>query len=297
MFDMIFDLICGGAVDIERAAMRHTAGNRLSIFAMRAAPVQVSWAGYVGTIGLDTYDGVIADPVEVPPSHDSSYVEPVIRLADCYVCYHPPLAAPDVGPLPFLRKNAFTFGCFNRPAKINVDVARAWSRILERVPRARILMVYGGLQEAVTREAVYKMLESGGVARDRVKLVGEFEQGKLLEAYSEEVDLALDPFPYSGGVTTLEAMWMGVPTVTLVGDTFAGRHSATHLTAAGLGEFCMGSLDEYVEAAVRIGEPNEMAAALADLRWLCLISRHSRRYREHAAAPGHISARLSASGD
>ncbi len=138
---------------------------------------------------------------------------------------------------------------------------------MEQVPHARILMVYGGLGEVSTREAIYKVLESGGVMRDRVDLVGEHEQSKLLQAYAERVDLALDPFPYSGGVTTLEAMWMGVPTVTFVGDTFAGRHSATHLTAAGLGNFCTDSIDAYINLAVDwTRRPEELAALRAELR-------------------------------
>jgi predicted O-linked N-acetylglucosamine transferase (SPINDLY family) len=254
-------------IDILFDLSGHTAGNRMSIFAMRAAPVQESWAGYVGTIGLDTYDGLIADPVEVPPAHDSFYVERVVRLPDCYICYHPPLDAPKVGPLPCLRTGVFTFGCFNRPAKLNAEVGRVWSKILERAPNARILMVYGGLQETATREAVYKILESGGVERDRVDLIGENEQRKLLDAYAKKVDLALDPFPYSGGVTTLEAMWMGVPTVTLVGETFAGRHSATHLTAAGLDNFCANSMDEYIDMAVSwTRRTDDLAALRARLR-------------------------------
>lgn len=254
-------------IDILIDLSGHTAGNRLDLFALRAAPVQLSWAGYVGTIGLDTYDGVIADPVEIPPGHDSFYVEPVIRLPDCYVCYHPPVGAPETGPLPALEKKSFTFGCFNRPAKLNVEVARAWAQILERTPRARLLLVYGGLQEAATRDAVFRIFESGGVLRDRVDLVGEAEQSKLLEAYAQRVDLALDPFPYSGGVTTLEAMWMGVPTVTLIGDTFAGRHSATHLSAAGLGDFCVRSIEDYVSLATDWARrPEDLAVLRAGLR-------------------------------
>jgi predicted O-linked N-acetylglucosamine transferase (SPINDLY family) len=236
-------------VDIMFDLAGHTAGNRLSLFARRVAPVQLGWAGYVGTVGLDTYDGVIADAVEIPPEHDASYVERPIRLPDCYVCYHPPADAPEVPPLPGADGGRFTFGCFNRPAKLNGEVGRAWARILEQVPNSRILMVYGGLGEASTSEAVYSILARGGLSRERVELVGETEQIKLLQAYGE-VDLALDPFPYSAGVTTLEAMWMGVPTVTLVGDTFAGRHSAAHLTAAGLSGFCAHGADDYVAMAV-----------------------------------------------
>jgi predicted O-linked N-acetylglucosamine transferase (SPINDLY family) len=236
-------------VDILFDLAGHTAGNRLSLFAGRAAPIQLGWAGYVGTVGLDTYDGIIADAVEIPPAHDDAYVERPIRLPDCYVCYHPPANAPEVPPLPSADGRRFTFGCFNRPAKLNTEVGKAWARILEQVPDARILMVYGGLGETSTRDAIYGVLGRGGVPRERVELVGEGEQAKLLLAYGE-VDLALDPFPYSAGVTTLEAMWMGVPTVTFVGDTFAGRHSATHLTAAGLGGFCTQSIDDYVAMAV-----------------------------------------------
>lgn len=260
-------------IDILIDLSGHTAGNRLGLFALRAAPVQLSWAGYVGTIGLDTYDGVVADPIEIPQGHDAFYIEPVIRLPDCYVCYQPPPGAPETGPLPFLETKRFTFGCFNRPAKLNASVAQAWARILELTPRARLLLVYGGLQEEGTRESVYRILESGGLARERVDLVGESEQARLLEAYAQRVDLALDPFPYSGGVTTLEAMWMGVPTVTLVGDTFAGRHSASHLTAAGLGAFCVRSVEDYVALAVSSAQrPQELAALRARMRQMVAAS-------------------------
>ncbi|MGJ4942112.1 tetratricopeptide repeat protein [Bradyrhizobium sp. HKCCYLS1011] len=257
--------IAEDGVDILFDLAGHTAGNRLSLFAGRAAPIQLGWAGYVGTVGLDTYDGLIADPVEIPPEHDASYVERPIRLPDCYVCYQPPTSAPDVARLPSETAGRFAFGCFNRPAKLNADVGRAWARILAEVPEASILMVYGGLGETSTREAVYAVLERGGLSRERVELIGESEQAKLLEAYGQ-VDLALDPFPYSAGVTTLEAMWMGVPTVTLVGDTFAGRHSAAHLTAAGLGQFCTTSIDGYIALAVdwtrRRGELAELRSSL-----------------------------------
>jgi len=253
-------------VDILFDLSGHTAGNRLSLFARRAAPIQLGWAGYVGTVGLDTFDGIIADPVEIPPQDDPFYVEPVIRLPDCYVCYHPPTNPPAVAPLPSASKGGFTFGCFNRPAKLNEAVGKAWSRILEETPNSRILMVYGGLNEAATQEAVRGVLERGGAPRNRIDLVGETEQAKLLLAYGE-VDLALDPFPYSGGVTTLEAMWMGVPTVTFVGETFAGRHSATHLTAAGLGQFCAETVDDYVATAVSWSRRrDELAELRSNLR-------------------------------
>ncbi|HEY0330287.1 MAG TPA: tetratricopeptide repeat protein [Rhodopseudomonas sp.] len=259
-------LVMDDGIDILFDLAGHTAGNRLGLFERRAAPIQLGWAGYVGTVGLDTYDGLIADAVEIPPEDDIHYAEPVIRLPDCYVSYHPPTPAPDVAPLPCLAAGRFTFGCFNRPAKLNEQLAQLWARILDAAPTSRLLMVYGGLDEVSTQRAVYDMLGRGGIARDRVDLVGETEQSKLLIAY-HDVDLALDPFPYSAGVTTLEAMWMGVPTVTLVGDTFAGRHAASHLTAAGLRDFCAQTQHDYV--ALAVGWSNrraELAATRQQLR-------------------------------
>uniref|UniRef100_Q07N75 protein O-GlcNAc transferase n=1 Tax=Rhodopseudomonas palustris (strain BisA53) TaxID=316055 RepID=Q07N75_RHOP5 len=258
--------IMSDKIDVLFDLSGHTAGNRLGVFERRAAPIQLGWAGYVGTVGLDTYEGIIADRVEIPHGHDGYYTEPVIRLPDCYVSYLPPIGAPAVGQLPCISRDQFTFGCFNRPAKLNEAVARTWKRILDQVPSARVLMIYGGLQETSTREAVLGVLARCGIDTGRVELVGEFEQSKLLQGYNQ-VDLALDPFPYSGGVTTLEAMWMGVPVVTLTGGTFAGRHSASHLTAAGLTEFCTTTEDQYVSTAVAwAGRRDALAALRATLR-------------------------------
>lgn len=236
-------------IDVLFDMAGHTAGNRLGVFAARAAPIQLTWAGYVGTVGLDTYDGIIADPVEIPPEDDGYYMEPVLRMPDCYVSYLPPDDPPDVTPLPCLDTGHFTFGCFNRPAKVNEAVAAAWARIVRAVPGSRVLMVYGGLDEKSTQDQLLGVLARGGFPVNRIDLIGDSQQSDLLIRYGE-VDLALDPFPYSGGVTTLEGMWMGVPSVTHRADTFAGRHAASHLTAAGLREFCTEDIEGYVALAV-----------------------------------------------
>lgn len=237
-------------IDVLIDLSGHTAGNRLGVFAARAAPIQLTWAGYVGTLGLDTCDGVVSGPVEIPPEDEKYYVEPVFRMPDCYACYLPPDNAPDVAPLPGAASEHFTFGCFNRPAKVNEAVAAAWARILRAVPGSRIRMVYGGLNEKSTQDELLGVLSRGGFPTNRIDLIGDSKQEELLVRYGE-VDLALDPFPYSGGVTTLEGMWMGVPSVTYRGDTFAGRHASAHLTAVGLQrEFCAEDIDGYVELAV-----------------------------------------------
>lgn len=253
-------------IDILFDLSGHTAGNRLGVFERRAAPIQLGWAGYVGTVGMETYEGLIADAVEIPPGHDDFYVEPVIRLPDCYVSYQPPTDAPEIGPLPCLSQQAFTFGCFNRPAKLNSSVATTWGRILTALPDARLLIMYGGLDEPSTQKSLLDILAQGGIAPDRIELVGESEQAKLLQGYNR-VDLALDPYPYSGGVTTLEAMWMGVPVITLTGDTFAGRHSSSHLTAAGLSHFCTGTEDDYVALAIAMAQqPDKLSELRVGLR-------------------------------
>jgi len=255
------DLIEEQGVDILFDLSGHTAGNRLSLFAKRSAPIQLSWAGYVGTTGLDTYEGIIADHIEVPVGREQFYAEPIVRLPDCYVCFEPNPKAPPVGPLPSLENGSFTFGCFNRPAKINIEVARAWKRILDRVPNSKLLLVYGNFKEEGTRKNITRIFEEAELSLDRVEMLGESDQIKLLTAYNR-ADLALDPFPYSGGVTTLEAIWMGVPVVTIVGETFAGRHSASHLTGAGLQQFCTDSVDAYVDMAVDWASRKEELAEL-----------------------------------
>ncbi len=254
-------------IDVLFDMAGHTAGNRLGVFARRAAPIQLTWAGYVGTIGLDTCDGIIADPVEIPSGEEQDYAEPVLRMPDCYVSYLPPREPPDVTPLPCLDTGHFTFGCFNRPAKVNEAVAAAWARILREVPGSRMLMVYGGLDEKSTQDQLLGVLARGGFPVNRIDLIGDSTQADLLVRYGE-VDLALDPFPYSGGVTTLEGMWMGVPSVTWRGETFAGRHASSHMTAAGLPEFCADDVDGYVALAVswanRRDELAEVRRALRD---------------------------------
>lgn len=255
------ELLAEQGIDILFDLSGHTAGNRLSIFAQRSAPIQLSWAGYVGTTGLDTYEGIIADPVEVPVGREEFYVEPIVRLPDCYVCFEPNAKAPPVGPLPAQENETFTFGCFNRPAKINIEVARAWKHILDRVPNSTILLAYGNFKEDGTRKNITRIFEEAELPLERVEMLGEGDQIKLLAAYNR-VDLALDPFPYSGGVTTLESIWMGVPVVTVVGETFAGRHSASHLTAAGLAQFCTTTIDAYVDMAVNWASRREELAEL-----------------------------------
>jgi predicted O-linked N-acetylglucosamine transferase (SPINDLY family) len=246
----VADLIRKDSVDILVDLSGHTARNLLTVFGRKPAPVQATWAGYVGTTGLSAMDYLISDDRETPAGRDGWYREEIVRLPDCYVCYTPPDYAPPVAPLP-ARKNGFvTFGCFNNLSKLNSAVVELWTRLLRETPEARLLLVTKALGDSVTRERFREAFARADVA-DRVDFRGMLPHPELLGCYGE-IDIALDPFPYSGGLTTLESLWMGIPVITLGGDRFAARHSLSHLTAAGLTEFITADADSYIKAAATL---------------------------------------------
>lgn len=244
----------------------HTFGNRLGVFARRAAPVQVTWAGYVGTTGLPAMDYLISDARQSPEGGDGWCIEGVVRMPDAYVPWAPPTEAPDVAPLPMVARGYPTFGCFNAAAKLNRPVVTLWARLLSVVPGARLLLCAPGFADAGTRAHFAALFEQAGVDPARVALRGGAPRREFLAGYGE-VDVALDPFPYSGGLTTLEALWMGVPVVTLGGDRFCARHSVTHLASAGLSDLAVDGPDAYVAmAAALVSDPAGLAALRAGLR-------------------------------
>lgn len=249
-----------------------TARHRIPVFARRAAPLQISWAGYTGTTGLPAMDGLIADAREVPPDEDADYVERVIRLPDAYVCYSPPQMAPGIGKPPSAGGAPPVFGCFQRPAKLNGEVFGLWARIAQRLPGAKFVLRYSSFAEGETKRAVVAQATVSGL--DPALLV--FQVGgsmqNMLESYAQ-IDVALDTRPYSGGVTTLEALWMGVPVITWPAPTFAGRHSLSHLHAAGLHELIAESGDAYVEKAVALAQDiSRLSAYRENLRTRMLAS-------------------------
>jgi protein O-GlcNAc transferase len=253
-------------IDILVDLAGHTARNRLPMFAERPAPVQVTWAGYVGTTGLSAIDYLLSDACETPADADRFHVETVIRLPDGYVCYAPPDDAPAVAGLPAARRGTVTFGCFNNLAKVGPGVLAVWSRILAALPGARLALKTHALGDPGTASRYRDLAAAAGIAGERLVLMGASPHRELLAAYGE-VDIALDPFPYSGGLTTLESLWMGVPVVTLGGDGFAARHSLSHLTNAGLTALIAGGADTYVEIAVGLARDLPRLARLrAELR-------------------------------
>lgn len=260
------ELIRADAVDILFDLAGHTAANRLPVFARKPAPVQISWAGYAGTTGLAAMDYVLGDRYQAPEGDERYYSERVLRMPDGYLCYGPPDGAPEVGPLPALARGQFTFGSFNNPAKFNREVVALWAKIMKRVPGSRLMMKYRGLETAAMKARVGELFAAEGIPADRLELVTPSPHPAVLAAYND-VDLALDPFPYSGGITTCEAIWMGVPVITCPGATFAGRHSFSHLSNAGLGQFVARDLGHYEEMAAEwAGDLKGLAQVRAGMR-------------------------------
>jgi protein O-GlcNAc transferase len=248
-------------IDVLFDLAGHTARNRLLVFARRPAPLQITWAGYVGTTGLEAIDYLLADRYHVPPEAESYYCEKVLRMPDGYVCFDAPADAPPVGPLPALTGRGVTLASFSNPAKITPPVVAAWAQILRRLPDARLLLKYRGLDSRASSERLRRLFAAEAISADRVELLGWSPHADLLSLYNQ-VDLALDTFPYSGGLTTCEALWMGVPVVTWPGMTFAGRHALSHLSTVGLTETIADSRDHYVELAVRVAKDLPHLAAL-----------------------------------
>jgi predicted O-linked N-acetylglucosamine transferase (SPINDLY family) len=183
-------------------------------------------------------------------------------MPDDFGCYDPPAEAPAVGALPALANGFVTFGCFNLPSKITTRILDVWARLLREVPRSRLLLKYKGLDEGGTGERFRQMFAERGVAADRIQLSGWSPYAEFL-TYYHRIDVALDPFPYTGGLTTCEALWMGVPVLTCPGETFASRHGLSHLSNIGLTETVAHNLDEYVEIGARLAGD---LPHLADLR-------------------------------
>jgi len=253
-------------VDLLVDLAGHTAGNRLAVFARRPAPLQLSWLGYPGTTGLAAIDHLIADCAQIPPGDECWYVERVERLDPGYVCYAPPEDAPAVAPLPAAARGHVTFGSLNNPAKLNPAVLRLWARVLRAVPGARLLLAWPSLADPEVRSRLEALAAAAGLAPARLDLRPGGGPREFLALYGE-IDVALDPFPYSGGLTTLEALWMGVPVVTWPGDRFAGRHAASHLGQAGFADWiCPGPAAYVARAAEAAADLERLAALRAALR-------------------------------
>lgn len=239
-------------IDILFDLSGHMNGSRLKTIARKPAPIIVKWVGgLINTTGLSTMDYLLSDNIETPTGVDEWYTEKLIRMPHDYVCYEAPAYSHDVYSPPVTHNGYITLGCFNNPQKINPIVLEQWANIMHQLPNSRLFLKSFQFNSSILVNNVTNTMAELGIAAERLMIEGPSGHSELLKAYNK-VDIALDPWPYSGGLTTCEAMFMGVPVVTYPGPTFAGRHSATHLTNAGLGQLVANSWEEYAELVLNL---------------------------------------------
>ncbi|HEY0562443.1 MAG TPA: tetratricopeptide repeat protein, partial [Methylophilus sp.] len=250
----------------------HTGGNKLPLFAWRPAPVQASWLGYWATTGITSMDYVIADVVSVPEQHQADFTEQIRYLPDTRMCFTAPEAAIEVAELPALKNGYVTFGCFQTMSKVSDEVLRLWAQVLQAVPTARLRWQSKAFGDNEIVSLMHSRLAHCGLDPQRVTLVGKVSRDAYLAAHAE-VDLILDSFPFTGGTTTCEALWMGVPTLTLAGETMIARQGASLLTAAGLPTWVASSKQDYLaKAQLFSGDLAQLAHTRQGLRAQVLAS-------------------------
>jgi predicted O-linked N-acetylglucosamine transferase (SPINDLY family) len=261
-------LIAADGIDILVDLGGHTAGNRLGVFAHKPAPLQVTWLGYPDTTGLPAMDYRLTDRWADPEGEsDGLNTERLLRVPGGFLCYGPPSNAPDVGPLPYDGSGTITFGSFNNFAKVNDTVIGVWSQLLKNVPASRLILKSIALRDTGVRERVRQKFATQGVDPDRIELLAWTSAAEAHLAIYGRVDIALDTFPYNGTTTTCEALWMGVPVVTLYGNTHAGRVGASLLNQVGLAELITADTDQYVTRASALAtDPGALRALHVSLR-------------------------------
>jgi predicted O-linked N-acetylglucosamine transferase (SPINDLY family) len=245
--EQVAQLIFEDRIDILVDLSMHMAYGRPLVFARKPAPVQACWFAYPGTTGISTMDYRLTDPYLDPPGHhDSFYAEQSVRLAHTFWSYDPLTTVPEVSPLPALTKGHIRFGSLNNFCKINAVTLRHWAQVLRAVDRSELVML---APTGSCRENTLSFLAQEGISPERVAFIERQPRIKYLEQY-HLIDIGLDTLPYNGHVTSLDALWMGVPTVTLVGTTIAGRAGFSQLTNLGLPELIAKTPEQFQEIAI-----------------------------------------------
>ena len=266
-------------IDILVDLAGHTAGNRLRVFARKPAPVQVTYLGDSTTTGLAAMDYRISDVWADPWYVANVCRETLIRLPGGFLCFRPSEAAPAVASLPAADKGYITFGSFNSLAKVTPDMLRVWAELLRRVPGSRLVLKNGALRDTAIRQRIEQQFVQLGVPAERVELLGHVESAAEHFALYNRIDIGLDTFPYGGTTTTCEALWMGVPVVTLAGATHVSRVGASLLSQIGLDDMVARNAGRYLQIAADLAGDPQRLAALPALRggWKRLIARCGER--------------------
>ena len=252
-------LIGRDQIDILVDLAGHGESSRLKVFALKPAPIQASYLGYFATTGLPTIDYWLTDAILHPEGTAEKTSETIWRLPRCYLAYRPRPEAPAVSPLPCLAKGAITFGCLHNFAKMNATVIALWSKILDQVPQARLLVKtsYQDMSDPEERSSIEQMFSEQGISPERLELVSHQPSCTDYLALYHNIDIHLDTFPYTGRTTTCESLWMGVPVLTLAGQRQIERVSTTMLQTVGLEDWVAHSGEEYVHKAVEFAHNQE----------------------------------------
>jgi predicted O-linked N-acetylglucosamine transferase (SPINDLY family) len=253
-------LIQNDAIDVLVDLAGHTANNRLLAFTYRPAPIQATYLGFFGSSGLEAMDYWITDEVLHPGDSPEKAAESIYRLPRCAFCYQPPADAPPVAPCPNHGEQV-VFGSFSSLSKLNDGVISTWSSILNQLPGSKLLVMAKPLGDSAVRSQLLDRFNSSGIRREQLIFNGMAALSDYLSTYAK-VDIILDTYPRTGGTTTAEALWMGVPVITLAGNSYAGRISASKLTAMELDDLVTNDIDSYISTAVALARDPERRSQL-----------------------------------
>jgi protein O-GlcNAc transferase len=252
-------------IDILIDLAGHSSGNRLGVLARRPAPVQATWLGYPNTTGLPQIDWRIVDADSDPEGSESLASERLLRLPAPFLCYRGPADAPPVSPLPARQNGHLTFGSFNALPKTSPEVAEVWAEILTRLPDSHLLLKSKALADPAVRAEKLALFRARGIDDSRIRLVGQTPSIPAHLASYGHMDIGLDPFPYNGTTTTCEALWMGVPVITLAGDRHAGRVGTSLMRSVNLEAMVASDPDDYVRRALSLASDLDRLAKLRSI--------------------------------
>jgi len=260
------ELIHSDKIDVLFDLSGHTAKNRLAVFAYKPARIQLSWLGYFASTGIAQIDYILGDKFVTPNRDTGYYSEQIIQLEESYICFSEPKDPPEIENLPVLKNRFITFGCFNNLTRMNKNVIEVRAKILNQLPDSMLFLKCRQLNFKHERERVIQLFKSYGVGRERLIFEGYSPRQDYLESYNK-VDIVLSPFPYGGGTTVCEGLWMGVPAIVKSGEYFLSSIGESIMNNSGLKEWVALTEEEYIEKAIRFAlDENKLAVLRSEMR-------------------------------
>lgn len=268
--EQVYTLIVDTKIDILIDLAGHSSKNRLGVFAMRVAPLQMTYLGYPDTTGIPAMDYRIIDKITDTTENAQYCTEKLLFLDGCFLCYTPSQTIPEITELPATRNQYVTFGSFNNLAKINEHVLTLWVRVLKTIDQSRIIIKNPSFTDVETRNKYLSRLIGQGIDADRIVLMGRTDTDEEHLKLYNQIDIALDTFPYNGTTTTCEALWMGVPVITLQGDAHMNRVSSSLLVAGNLDFLIAKTDEEYIDIAKQLSDDIPALASIRENMRDCL---------------------------